>query len=217
MREYHMDDIKMQNAEQAERVLSRMWLVCIDEFNAKTDREQAKVKRLLTEKDVQVRKMRSQQYTMTPRLCSFIATTNDPTPLSAAEGNRRYLCVEVTGEIDMTGRINYRQLYAQAVTELHQPDCLYWFTSEDERDIRQHNQSYLEASPTEDILPTLFEPSETRDKEHFWRLTDIKQEIRRHTKSADVPNLKALSKAVKNHRWPNGAINGASGYYLKPR
>lgn len=130
MREYYMDDIKMQNAEQAERVLSRMWLVCIDEFNAKTDREQAKVKRLLIEKDVQVRKMRSQQYTMTPRLCSFIATTNDPTPLSAAEGNRRYLCVEVTGEIDMTGRINYRQLYAQAVTELHQPDCLYWFTAE---------------------------------------------------------------------------------------
>ncbi len=59
MREYYMDDIKMQNAEQVERVLGRMWLVCIDEFNAKTPREQAKVKRLLTEKDVQMRKMRS--------------------------------------------------------------------------------------------------------------------------------------------------------------
>ena len=46
MREYYMDDIKMDNAEQVERVLGRMWLVCIDEYNAKTDREQAKIKRL---------------------------------------------------------------------------------------------------------------------------------------------------------------------------
>ena len=59
MREYYMDDIKMDNAEQVERVLGRMWLLCIDEYNAKTAREQAKIKRILTEKDVQVRKMRS--------------------------------------------------------------------------------------------------------------------------------------------------------------
>ena len=38
MREYYMDDIKMDNAEQVERVLSRMWLVNIDEYNSKTDR-----------------------------------------------------------------------------------------------------------------------------------------------------------------------------------
>ena len=82
MREYYMDDIKLDNAEQVERVLGRMWLVNIDEYNSKTEREQAKIKRLLTEKDVQVRKMRSDQYTMTPRLCSFIATTNDLTPLN---------------------------------------------------------------------------------------------------------------------------------------
>ena len=46
MREYYMDDIKMDNAEQVERVLGRMWLVNIDEYNAKTDGEQAKIKRL---------------------------------------------------------------------------------------------------------------------------------------------------------------------------
>ena len=77
LREYYMDDIKMDNAEQVERVLGRMALVNIDEYTAKTDREQAKIKRLLTERDVQVRQMRSDQYTMTSRLCSFIATTND--------------------------------------------------------------------------------------------------------------------------------------------
>lgn len=146
MREYYMDDIKMENAEQVERVLSRMWLVCIDEYNAKTEREQAKIKRLLTEKDVQARKMRSDQYTMTPRLCSFIATTNDTTPLPSGDGSRRYLCVEVSGEIDMTAPVPYKQMYAQAVTELRHKGCVYWFTSEDEQEIQEHNKSYQQLS-----------------------------------------------------------------------
>ena len=216
MREYYMDDIKMQNAEQVERVLGRMWLVCIDEYNAKTPREQAKVKRLLTEKDVQIRKMRSAEYTMTPRLCSFIATTNDPTPLSSAEGNRRYLCVEVTGEIDMSRPVNYKQLYAQAVSELKR-DSLYWFTTEDEQLIRKHNQQYMEESSAEGILPSLFEPSKERSREHLWRTIDIQQELAKHLRPADVPNLKALGLAIKALRWPKGAINGIRGYYLKLR
>ena len=58
LREYYIDDIKLDNAEQVERMLSRMLLVNIDEYNAKTDREQAKIKRVLTEKNVQTRKMR---------------------------------------------------------------------------------------------------------------------------------------------------------------
>ena len=215
MREYYMDDIKMQNAEQVERVLGRMWLVCIDEFNAKTPSEQAKVKRILTEKDVQMRKMRSSEYTMTPRLCSFIATTNDPTPLSSAEGNRRYLCVEVNGEIDMSARVNYKQMFAQAVSELRNPDCLYWFTSEDERIIREHNQPFLEESSTEGILPRLFNPTMERTKENLWCLNDIQNELASHLRSSDVPSLKALSKVLKALHWPKGAINGVRGYYLK--
>ena len=217
MREYYMDDIKMDNAEQVERVLSRMWLVCIDEFNAKTDREQAKVKRILTEKDVQLRKMRSAEYTMTPRLCSFIATTNDPTPLSSAEGNRRYLCVEVKGEINMSERVPYKQMFAQAVTELRDPNCLYWFTSEDEREIREHNQSFMEESSTEGILPSLFEPAAEHTKENLWRVIDIQQELAKHLKAKDVPSIISLGKAIKALRWPKAAINGLRGYYLKLR
>ena len=57
LREYYVDDIKLDNAEQVERMLSRMLLVNIDEYNAKTDREQAKIKRVVTEKDIQTRRM----------------------------------------------------------------------------------------------------------------------------------------------------------------
>ena len=217
MREYYMDDIKMDNAEQVERVLGRMWLVCIDEYNAKTAREQAKIKRILTEKDVQVRKMRSDQYTMKPRLCSFIATTNDPTPLPSGDGSRRYLCVEVKGQVDMSGRIPYKQMFAQAVTELRNSDCIYWFTSEDEREIQEHNRLYQDVSSLEQVLQNLFEPSKIHKKDYFWQVQAIQKELERHLKASDVPNLKILGETLKKLRWPKGGISGIRGYYLKLR
>ena len=215
MREYYMDDIKMNNAEQVERVLSRMWLVCIDEYNAKTDREQAKIKRLLTEKDVQIRKMRSDQYTLRPRLCSFIATTNDLTPLASGDGTRRYLCVEVKGQADMSGRIPYKQMFAQAVAELHSADCIYWFTSEDEQEIQRHNQKYQDEAPLEQVLAAIFEPVRQHRREFLWQVQAIQRELAKRLKASDVPNLRVLGLTLKKLRWERGGIDGITGYYLK--
>ena len=215
LQEYYMKDIKMDNAEQVERVLGRMWLVNIDEYDSKKPNEQAKIKRLLTEKNVQVRRMRSEHYTMTPRLCSFIATTNDLTPLPSGDGTRRYLCIEVTRKVDMSGRIPYKQMFAQAVAELRDPDCVYWFTSDDEREIQAHNAHYQESSSLEQVLLALFEPSNVRKKENFWQVQTIQQELAKRLKSSDVPNLKTLGETLKKLRWPRGGIDGLRGYYLR--
>ena len=215
LHEYYMKDIKMDNAEQVERVLGRMWLVNIDEYDSKKPNEQAKIKRLLTEKNVQVRRMRSEHYTMTPRLCSFIATTNDLTPLPSGDGTRRYLCIEVTRKVDMSGRIPYKQMFAQAVAELRDPDCVYWFTSDDEREIQAHNAHYQESSSLEQVLLALFEPSNVRKKENFWQVQTIQQELAKRLKSSDVPNLKTLGETLKKLRWPRGGTSGIRGYYLK--
>ena len=217
MREYYMKDIKMDNAEQVERVLGRMWLVNIDEYDSKTQREQAKIKRLLTEKDVQMRKMRSDQYTMTPRLCSFIATTNDPTPLPSGDGTRRYLCIEVTGKVDMSGQIPYKQMFAQAVTELQDPDCIYWFTDVDEREIQNHNSHYQQESAPEMVLTQIFKPTQQHRQENFWTVTAIQKELANHLKSGDVPNITNLGNSIKKLRWQKFKKKGIRGYYLKLR
>lgn len=214
LRAYYMDDIKMDNAEQVERVLGRMWLVNIDEYNAKTEREQAKIKRLLTEKDVQVRKMRSDQYTMKPRLCSFIATTNERQPLTDPTGSRRYLCVEMTGQAEMSGTINYKQMYAQALAELERGD-IYWFTNEDETEIVEHNQRHQLRTSLEDALSTLYRPAE-HSKEFFMTTTEIQQQLRKSLAAADVPTLRKLGLTLKRH-YPYGSQDGIHGYYLKPR
>ena len=215
MREYYMRDIKLDNAEQVERVLGRMWLVNIDEYDSKTQREQAKIKRLLTENEVQTRKMRSDQYMLTPRLCSFIATTNDISPLPSGDGTRRYLCVEVTGKADMSGRIPYRQMYAQAVSELNQRDCIYWFTSEDEQEIQRHNSQYQQESAPELVLSELFEPTDVHNRENLWTTTAIQKELSKHLKTKDIPNLTTLGFSIKKLKWPKVKNNGIQGYYLR--
>ena len=213
LREYYIDDIKMQNAEQVERMLGRMALVNIDEYNAKTEREQAKIKRILTEKDVQVRRMRSEHYEMTPRMASFIATTNDRLPLNDPTGSRRYLCVEVTGVIDTDTPINYRQLYAQAVAELDQKQP-YYFTKDEEALIEEHNKEYQNISPTEILLTTYYEPAE-RSKKYFMKAQDILDDLLDKAKGSDRPNMKQLTLALKAAKFPYGSQHGRGWYARK--
>ena len=215
LREYYIDDIKLDNAEQVERMLSRMLLVNIDEYNAKTEREQAKIKRVLTERDVQTRKMRSDQYVMLPRMASFVATTNDFQPLYDPTGSRRYLCCEVTGIIDTDQPIDYGQLYAQAVRELAD-GAPWYFTKEEETAIEQHNQEYRCMPPTETVLLAFYEPAE-RQAENFIKAVDILQTLRQHLRPADVPNIKKLTLALKACRFPHGAIGGQRGWYARRR
>ena len=93
---------------------------------------------------------------------------NDPTPLPSGDGTRRYLCVEVTKKVDMSGQIPYKQMFAQAVAELRNPDCIYWFTSDDEREIQQHNSQYQQESAPELVLSQLFEPAAQHSRDNFW-------------------------------------------------
>ena len=215
LREYYIDDIKMENAEQVERMLGRMALVNIDEYNAKTEREQAKIKRILTEKDVQVRRMRSEHYEMTPRMASFIATTNEQQPLNDPTGSRRYLCVEVTDVIDTDTPINYQQLYAQAVEELNQNQP-YYFTKAEEAMIETHNLSYQNVSTTEILLATYYERAEHK-KENFMKAIDILTDLQDKVTGADRPNMKQLTIALKNSRYQYGAYAGIRGWYAKKK
>ena len=215
LREYYIDDVKLDNAEQVERMLARMALVNIDEYNAKTVREQAKIKRILTERDVQVRKMRSDQYLMLQRMSSFIATTNERQPLTDTTGNRRYLCVEVTGIIDTETPVNYRQLYAQALHELDHGKR-YFLSKDEEAALEVHNQPFLTMSGLETILTSLYEPMPT-GKQYFLRAIDILKDLQEKTHGGDRPTMTKLIQALKAARFAHGAQNGVRGWYARKR
>ena len=105
-------------------------------------------------------------------------------------------------------------MYAQAVSELRQPDCLYWFTSEDEREIQQHNSKYQDISSLEQVLQSLFEPAKENTTDTLWQVLAIQKELSKHLKSTDVPNLQNLGRTLKKLRWPHGGKDGRKGYHL---
>ena len=213
LRAYFIDDVKMDNVEQTERMLSRMLLVNIDEYNAKTGREQARIKRLLAEKNVQTRRMRSEHYELRPRMASFIATTNDPQPLTDPTGSRRYLCCHVMGAIDTSPTVNYRQLYAQAVWELRHGER-YHFTRAEEADIETANRDFYRISAQEMLLLSYFAPAE-RSIKNFMRAVDILQELRQHTDSRDLPGMTSLVRALRDGGFKYGACKGHHGWYVR--
>ena len=115
----------------------------------------------------------------------------------------------------MSGTINYRQMYAQAVWEVKHGEQ-YWFDNDDEREITEHNAKYLMRTSVEEALATLYAPAD-KERSHFMTTTDIQQQLRSHLLTADVPTLAKLGRALKRMHFPEGAQDGIRGYYLRSR
>ena len=214
LRQYYMDDIKMDNAEQVERVLGRMWLVNIDEYDAKTQREQSKIKRLLTERDVQVRRPRSDQYTLVRRVCSFIATTNDRRPLCDPTGSRRYLCVELTGAIDTATPIDHGQLFAQALHALAQGEP-FFLTREEEAVMEAHNRRYCRQTVLQDAVQAVLQPAPT-SPDTLMTTTDLEELLAASgLRPQDMPSPRQLTAALRAAGLRQGAQQGRHGWYAK--
>ena len=214
LRQYYMDDIKMDNAEQVERVLGRMWLVNIDEYDSKTQREQAKIKRLLTERDVQVRRPHSDQYTLVRRVCSFIATTNDDRPLTDPTGSRRYLCVELAGAIDTATPIDHDQLFAQALCELERGEP-FFLTREEEAAMEVHNEQYCRIRVLEKAVRAVLEPAPVA-KDTLMTATDIMNLLADGgLRPQDMPSPKQLAAALRSIGMRQGAQMGQHGWYAR--
>ena len=63
-------------------------------------------------------------------------------------GSRRFIGVELTAPIDVTTRINYDQLYAQAMDAISKGER-YWFDQQETAELIAHNRKYQLLSPTE--------------------------------------------------------------------
>ena len=213
LREYYIDDIKMESSEQVERMLCRMALVNIDEYNAKTNHEQARIKRILTEREIQVRQMRSSKYAMLNRMASFTATTNDQHPLSDPSGSRRYLCIPVKGRIQTARVVLYDKMYAQAMYELQQGER-YWFDRREEALLNENNRQFQQIQTVDELLLSFYKPA-LRSVRYFVRAIDIQKKMRSVLAGRDIPSLKMLTMALARNKFQHGAYNGKYGWYVQ--
>ena len=119
LRAYYTDSIDFSHKRDAELYLNRFALINIDEFDQITLPQQGFLKHILQKPVVNLRKPHGRSVLELQRYASFIGTSNQKDLLTDPSGSRRVICIEVTGNIDTTQPIDYEQLYAQAMHEIH--------------------------------------------------------------------------------------------------
>ena len=145
LRQYYLDHLNLSNKFDKEMALTNNLLVNLDELDAIRPSQHAALKQTLSKSKVNGRPIYGCSQEDRPRFASFVATTNNPHPLTEATGSRRYICLLIPdGQyIDNSGEIDYGQLYAQVLHELTVTKTPYWFSNDEVARIQQLNQNYL--------------------------------------------------------------------------
>ena len=165
LRQYYLDHLNLSNKFDKEMALTNNLLVNLDELDAIRPSQHAALKQTLSKSKVNGRPIFGCAQEDRLRFASFVATTNNPHPLTDATGSRRYICIQIPqGQyIDNVGEIKYEQLYAQVLYELREQKAPYWFNNEEVARIQELNINFVEKKDMADIVAACFRRPEKGD------------------------------------------------------
>ena len=146
------DNLVISEKQNTLRAMTQSLLINIDEFNTLSAKTQdGFLKNVMQLANVKLRQPYCLQQVTLPRVASFIATANVSDVFSDPSGCRRFIAVTLTGPIRLPDRIDYEQLYAQAVAEL-EAGRRYWFDAADTQEIMANNMQYQQRTPAESLF-----------------------------------------------------------------
>ena len=177
LRDYYNDRISFRNEQDLNLGLTSFALINLDEFDKITDRQQVVLKYLVSTADLKYRPPYGKAYQQHRRYASFIATTNEPTPLVDTTGSRRFICVQVEGDIDFNEKIDYQQLYAQLKQEVSNGEP-YWLTTAEEAALMEHNRQFQRISGLAEMLHSLYRRPEKGEQGTWLSLRTISERMK---------------------------------------
>ncbi len=129
-----------------------------DYFAGITSRKINEFKGLLTKNTIKVRRSYARYTEELPKICSFIASSNEAQFLHDTTGNRRFLPFEVRKiDIDQAQKINIDLVWAQAYKQ-YQEDFIYWLEKEDQEELAEYNEQFEVQSNEYELLVTYMSP-----------------------------------------------------------
>ena len=188
LRQYYLDHLNLSNKFDKEMALTNNLLVNLDELDAIRPSQHPALKQTLSKSKVNGRPIFGCSQEDRPRYASFVATTNNPHPLTDATGSRRYICLTVPKDqlIDNTGEIDYGQLYAQVLHELIELKAPYWFTPAEVKRIQELNLNYMEQKDIAEIVNATFRLPKEGELPKYMNCGDILREIQQ-----EYPSVKS--------------------------
>ena len=188
LREYYLDHLNLSNKFDKEMALTNNLLVNLDELDAIRPSQHAALKQTLSKSKVNGRPIYGCAQEDRPRFASFVATTNNPHPLTDATGSRRYICLTIPQGlfIDNSGEIDYEQLYAQVLHELTVAKTPYWFNNEEVARIQELNQNYLEQKDIAEMVEICFRKPREGEASKSMNSKMLLQQIQRDYPSVEI-------------------------------
>ena len=131
-------------------------------------------------------------------MASFIATTNMTQVLADISGSRRFIGVQLTGPIRLPRRIDYEQLYAQAVDELAR-GTRYWFTDAETQRVMEHNERFQIPSDAEAYFLEHFTVPTGKDEGEWLSAAAIIEHIKRCAHSSfQAPSVAKMGRILSH-------------------
>lgn len=179
---HYTDSFDLSSSSAAEQKLSTFGLISLDEMDKYSPKKMAVLKNLMQMAGLNIRKAYKKDFASLPRMASFIATSNVKELLTDPTGSRRFLCVEVNEKIDCSP-LDYLQLYAQLKAELLS-GSRYWFTSEEEQEIMEHNLFFYKTPVEEDVFRSCFRVPGEGEAGVLLSAAEIFQCLKKHNSAA---------------------------------
>lgn len=129
-----------------------------DYFAGITSRKINEFKGLLTKNTVKVRRAYARYAEELPKLCSFIASSNEAQFLHDPTGSRRFLPFEISAiDIGAAQAINIDHLWSQA-RHLYRQGYQYWLSKDDQDQLNEYNSQFEVQSNEYEVLVTYMRP-----------------------------------------------------------
>ena len=220
LRQYYLDHLNLSNKFDKEMALSNNLLVNLDELDAIRPSQHAQLKQTLSKSKVNGRPIYGASQEDRPRYASFVATTNNPHPLTDPTGSRRYICMTIPeGQyIDNTGDIDYEQLYAQVLHELREDKAPYWFNNNEVARIQQLNHEYMEVKDLTELVEICFRKPKEGEKVKALSSTEMLKVIHSKYTSLEIShkNKLHLASVMKELGYESKEYHHTAQYFAIP-
>ena len=199
---YYTDRVDFAKRNDAVKALTRFLLVNIDEYDSISKRQTAFLKYMLSTADVKYRNLYESIVQQHQRYAAFVATTNNPQPLTDSTGSRRYMCVQVNERIDTSTTVDYPQLYAQAVAEIRAGMKTY-FDNEDEQAIQISNGLFQQYDCIDEIFSDMFHRPLKTEVAIRMTVTEIVGRMKEKYKNIELnkSNIMRVGHILRNGRY----------------
>ena len=191
LREYYLDHLNLSNKFDKEMALSNNLLVNLDELEAIRPSQHAQLKQTLSKSKVNGRPIYGASQEDRPRYASFVATTNNPHPLT-----------------DPTGSMH----------ELQEDEAPYWFHNDEVARIQQLNQEYMEVKDMSELVEICFRKPNEGEQAKPMSGKEMLKVIQGKYPSLEINHSAKmqLSTAMKELGYESKEVHHSAQYYAIP-